>query len=84
MDDQSREAFVQVFRAFDSNEDGLISTQEYYALLDVLTSGGVSKLPFMFSRMDRNHNGTIELDEFLAGKRSSAATALTIISQELK
>lgn len=68
MDSNSRAAFEEVFKAFDSNSDGHISAQEYCAVLNLLTTGGISRLPFMFSRMDRNNDGTIEIDEFLDGR----------------
>ena len=41
--------------------DGFISSTEYMTILNLLSDGGVNKLPFMFSRMDSNHDGRINL-----------------------
>jgi len=59
--------FTNVFACYDLDGDGFISSTEYMTILNLLSDGGVNKLPFMFSRMDSNHDGRINLQEFLDG-----------------
>lgn len=57
---------AQIFGAFDQNQDGLISFEEYISALSVTSRGDMNdKLEWAFRVYDINRDGKISFDEML-------------------
>ena len=63
-----------MFRAADANRDGAITLQELQTVIDGRREALIQA---RFKRIDRNHNGSIDPEEFSAWQRSMGSLALS-------
>ena len=67
--DQEKQRLLDIFKAFDSNNDGMLDKRELVAGYNKFFNGDIERAEFeasqIMSKLDFNGNGTIDYSEFM-------------------
>lgn len=73
--DRSTEPLTEIFSICDSNHDGVLSSKELKRLLNAIVDDVVrdAEVEAMLQKADINHDGVIELSEFIEAMTKTTA-----------